>query len=252
MRYLVLILMLVLPATSFAASNSVNLSAASTQSVSASDSTSLSPINNQTYEAWYKFTSIPASGAGMNLFSKYIAGAGTRGFSVVYENSAGTLRFHSRTSTDGTAVVEGTANYTLSSATWYYIRFVYSSTGSIDVYVDDMTTSIGSMSAALGIKDNTAPFNIGVNADITSPLDGRVSVFRVWSITHTTADKCTVYGTPQSSLAAEWSLDNVLTDASGNSNTLTNNNSATFTADVPACLSPSVPTGVPMTRATFF
>ena len=239
--FLLLPILFILPGLANAAfpTQSANLTAASSQSFSAADSTSLSITGDQTHEGWYKFSTLPSSGNGMNLISKYNPTGSQRGLSVVYENSAGTYRFHVRTSANGSTVSEGTVNYTLSTNTWYYLRFVYrASAGEMDFYVDNLTTPVGTEGALTGsIFDNTAPYRIGANTEISGNFDGKISVVRVWSNQHTANDKCTVYGSAQTNMAAEWSLDNVLTDASGNGNTLTNNNSATFGVDVPVCVS---------------
>lgn len=222
---------------------SITLVAASTQSVSAADSASLSQTGTQTHEGSVNFTTVPTSGNGVNIFSKYAASTGQRGISVVYENVGGTLQFNVRTSVDGNTVLNGTLAKTLSAGTWYYLRFVFNSgvPGNMDIYVDDMTTKVGTIGTlATSINDNTAPYNIGVQSDISSPLNAQVSLWRVWSVAHTTSDQCTVYGGATANMQAEWSLNNVLTDASGNSNTLTNNNSATFTSSVPSVCVPSV------------
>jgi len=205
----------------------------STQYFSASDSASLSPTGNQTHEGWIKWASTPSSGNGVIVFSKYAASGTDRGIAMSYENSAGTLRFHVRTSSDGSTVSEGTLNYTVSTGSWNHYRFVYSTAGSVQIYVDQV--SIGTISSlATSIKDNAAAYQIGFNTDIDGHIAAQVSLWRVWDTTHTTNDVCTVYGTTTTNLQAEWSLDSVLTDGSGNSNTLTNNGSATFTADVPS------------------
>lgn len=217
-------------------SKTISLAAASSQYLSASDSTSLSTTGNQTHEGWVSLNSNPSSGSGYVIFTKYRAAAGARGIAVNYENSAGTFRFHARTSADGTNVSEGTLNYTLSSG-FHYLRFVYSTSGTMDIYVDDLTTKVGTISGlTASIFDNSEPYKIGGNTDIDGYLDGKISVWRVWNATHTTWDKFTVYGSAQTNMSAEWSLDNVLTDASGNSNTLTNNGSATFGTTLPGGL----------------
>lgn len=65
--------------------------------------------------------------------------------------------------------------------------------------------------------------------------NGNIGLFRVWNSALSgatiNANKCSVMGAT-TGLLAEWTLDNVLTDNSGNSLTLTNHGTATFQADV--------------------
>lgn len=220
----------------------------SSQYFTAADSASLSPTGNQTHEGWFYFDTTPSSGNGFQLLGKYDdGGGGQRAISFVYENSGGTLRFNMRVSSNGAAGTSGTLNYTFTTAAWHFVRFVYTAAaGNIDVYVDDTTTPVGSVNGyPTSVFNSTAVYGIGFNNVVAGQyFDGNVSLVRVWDAVHTTADQCTVYGTSTTNMQAEWSLNNVLTDASGNGNTLTNNGTATFEANVPALCVPTGPTSV--------
>lgn len=211
------------------------------QYLSRADSTPLQLTGAQTHEAWFNFSSVPTSGDSFLIFSKYVAGSGTRAIALSYENSGGTKRFHARTSADGTNVQEGTLNYDLPTNTWIHLRFVYNTDGTITIYADG--TSIGTIGGlTTSIRNTSASYQIGYNAGIASYIPAKVSLWRVWSGLHTTADQCTVYGTSTTDLKAEWSLDDVLTDGSGNGLTLTNNGSAVFSASLPSVCLPTLPT----------
>lgn len=208
----------------------------STQYFSAADSASLSLTGAQTWEGWFNFTTLPASGSAAILLNKYVTASSNRSLSYELANNAGTLQFQPRSSATGAGGTGGTTvNWTPSTGVWYFIRFIYSTAGTAAIYVDDMTTAIGTSTGLdTSIFDSTAPFEIG-NADFRgATFNGRTSLVRVWTGSHTTSDKCTVYGTATTNLKAEWSLDNVLTDASGNTNTLTNTGTVTFSAGVPS------------------
>jgi len=217
---------------SYSLTQSIDLNGSS-QSLTAPDSASLSPTGAQTHEGWLNFDTTPSIGNGVSLFDKYDPTGNQRGISVVYENSGGTLRFLARTSNNGSTVASGTLNHTITTGAWNHYRFVYRTAGSIQIYVDE--ASIGTITGlSTSIFDNTALYRIGFNTEISGYFDGKVSLWRVWNEERTAADRCVVYGTSTSGMQAEWSLNNVLTDASGNSNTLTNVGSATFVTNTPA------------------
>lgn len=215
-------------------SNTITLNGSS-QGLTAADSVSLSPTGDQTHEGWVTITTLPSSGAGVIIFSKY-SGA-SRGISMSYENSGGTLRFHARVSASGGLPNEGTLNYTIQPG-FHFLRFVYTAAaGTIDIYVDNIATKVGTISSmGTVVNDSSALYQLGFNTDIDGFLTGSFGFWRVWGAVHTTYDKFTIYGSAQTNLKAEWSLDNVLTDASGNSNTLTNVASATFGTNLPGGL----------------
>ena len=60
---------------------------------------------------------------------------------------------------------------------------------------------------------------------------------RFWSdvrtVTEIANNMCVVFGTAEAGMIGEWSLNDVLTDTSGNGFTLTNYNTATFTTALP-------------------
>lgn len=220
----------------------------SSQSFSAADSASLDNTGNQTHEGWLWFDTTPGTGVGYCIFDKYAATGNQRGISVVYENSGGTLRWLARISTAGTggSVTSGTLNYTVTTGEWHHYRFVYSTAGTIQIYVDG--SSIGTISSlGTSVFSNSASYRLGYNAEIASYFDGKISLWRVWAETHTASDTCAVYGSGTANLQAQWTLDNELTDGSGNSNTLTNNGAATFPSSVPSICT-GVVTFIPKVR----
>lgn len=218
---------------------SVSLNGTS-QYVSAVDSVSLSTTGNQTHEGWFNLTSQPATNGEIVILGKYnSAGGSNRGFLVVYEDSAGTKRFHLRTSANGSTVLEGTLDFTMSTGTWTHLAFAYSTAGTVEVIVNGVSQgTISSLNTS--IFDNNSDYQIGTNPNIGTGgfFPGSVSLVRVWNTTRSAAqvlaNMCNVFGTATTNMQAEWSLNNVLTDASGNTNTLTSTGSPSFTASVPA------------------
>lgn len=206
-----------------------------TQWLTAADSASLSPTGNQTHEGWVKIGTLPTLGNEMALWAKYDTATGQRSLSCTLSNTAGVFLFQPRSSptggggTGGTPVTWSGAN----TGVWHFMRFVYTTAGTMDIYIDDMTTKIGTSSALdTSIFDGTAPYRLGENDFAAQTFNGNIGLWRVWSTNHTTNDTCTVYGGATANLSAEWTLDNVLTDDSGNANTLTNVGTVTFPSDV--------------------
>jgi hypothetical protein len=239
MKQLLFIFLFALPLSALAATQSIDLNGSS-QYLSHGDNATLSLTGNQTHEGWLYFTGTPSSGNGYAIFDKYVGAAGARGISMVYENNAGTLRWHARTSADGNNVSEGTLNYAITTGEWHHYRFVYSTAGSIQIFVDEV--SIGTIAGlTTSIRDNSAAYQLGFNSSISGHFPGRISLWRIWNTAHTTDDMCTTYGTAATNLVAEWSLDGVLTDASGNGLTLTNNGTASFVASTPSCVPATAP-----------
>lgn len=213
-----------------------------TQGFTAADSASLSVTGNMTLECWVKLSAEPGVGVEWDILDKHDNGdsANGRSWTWSYMNSGGTKQLFWRNSSDGTSgnQTTGSVNTTLGTATWKHLRAVYTAAaGTVDMYVDEV--SVGQVTAQkTSIFDSATVVSIGMRGDSAHSATGipQISLCRVWNTTHTTDDKCTVYATATSNMQAEWSLDNVLTDASGNTNTLTNVNTATFTTDIPSCL----------------
>lgn len=235
---------------------SADLERSSSQYFSAADSASLSITGNLTAEAWIKLESLPASGEEYDIISKHDNGASANGRSWItsYENSGGTYQFRWRNSSDGSSANQSTATWTstLSTGTWYHVAFAYSTAGTVICYLNG--SSLGSVgSQQTSIFNSVTRVTVGArdagSGTAAAFLDGRISLARLWDTTRSAGDIlaniCNVYGTATTNMQAEWSLNNVLTDASGNSNTLTNNNTATFGVDTPAVC-------IPVTNSGFF
>lgn len=215
---------------------------ASGQFAYAADSVSTSPTGNLSCLAWIKLSNAPASNTEFTLFAKHDGGASNgRCFTFGYQDSGGTKQFIVRNSTDGTSGNQavGTLNYTLPSSKWFHLAFVYTAAaGTVDVYVNGFNVgTISSMKTS--ILDGTVPFSLGARYGTGSGeeiLNGYMSEARVWKAALTSTEIATevhAATAQKSSVAADWSLDNVLTDASGNSNTLTGVASIAFATDAP-------------------
>lgn len=193
-----------------------------------------------TVEAWVKFTSMPADRA--NIVSKpNAAKSGYSNYSLEVLKTGANYDLRLVVSVAATpfqAVIKTSWNPNLSQ--WYHVAATrISATGACEIVIDGV--SAATATTTTGATDSsTSPLTIGNFAPDTTnlPLDGRVSLVRVWNVQRSAAtintNKCNVYGTATTNMQGEWSLDNVLTDASGNGSTLTNVGSVLFATDTPS------------------
>jgi len=219
---------------------SVKLVASSSQYMTRakSGSSNLFTTSTFTWESWVKFTTLPSAGAVMNMYSQSWANGGNLSFTIQLDNTGGTYGVRVRISSDGSAATNNVvATYAFTTATWTHIAVVYTA-GSTKIEVFVNGTSIGSNSTYPGsIFNGTDPVVVGAEGDFSNRLDGQLSLMRFWKTTRTASDissnYCSVLGST-TNLGAEWTLDNVYTDNSGNSNTLTAVNTPTFQTDTPS------------------
>lgn len=211
---------------------------ASNQEFTAADSASLSLTNNTTYEGWFKFTTLPSAGQQWGLIARYGSGASTNNGLLFYiQNTGGTITLNTNATQSST---EREVKYTWapSTDTWYHLATTFAS-GVVTTYVNGTSIGSSTMSDNTSFNDSSIPYELGGYASNNAgrAFNGRISLVRIWGVVRTqgqlAADLCNVLGST-ANLSAEWTLDNTLADNSGNSNTLTNVNSATFGADVPS------------------
>lgn len=211
---------------------SLGFVAASSQYTSRADSGSTGLEGNSTdltIETWVKFTSLPATDNQMTIASKWddITGQSYL-FRLVDQGGTKKLIF---TTTSGSFTQTIT---TPSTATWYHYAVVYTLAGtSAEFFIDG--SSVGSGAAGSVTAGDAAFFMANVGGG--QYLNGRLSLMRFWTSARTgtqlSDNKCRILGTT-ANLSAEWTLNNVLTDNSGNANTLTAVNSPTFGVDNPS------------------
>ena len=245
------ILALSLPPTTYAAfpTHSITLTAASTQYLSHADAAAFDITGNLTCEVWVKFNSLPTSGNDMPLCTKWLRGGNQRSYEVELFYTGSNYELRSFVSANGSTNDDTNVLWnTVTTGTWYHIVWVYTAASSKYQYyvgteaaadTQQGTDQTGSRTA---IFSGTAKFELGSNDGDEAAgglLDGKLVLQQLWSATRTTTsmanDRCGALGVT-SGLNGEWSLDNVLTDDSGHSNTLTNNGSATFGRTYPCLL----------------
>jgi hypothetical protein len=228
---------------------SIDLEKDSNQYLSVADSAALSITGDITVEAWIKAESMEDG------TSQYIAAKGTTGSYNAWRlmsswNSATSKHNLSftidETGSNTVAVAYAHADVDLGAyvGTWIHVAATWDATsGSAapKVYVNGSEVSSYSSQGNDGGTDAIADTNsstyIGNSPNQTLYFDGVIDDVRVWSVVRTGTeindDKSRELNGNEAGLAAYWKLNNGLTDTTANGNTLTNNNSATFAADIP-------------------
>ncbi len=210
--------------------HSATLASASSQYFTAVDSASLSITGDMTLECWIKLT----TGTQGSVLTKRNSDTSQRSFS--FQASSTALVFGC-TSTGG-AVTDVTISTAINTGTWYHIAVVYTaSAGSAKFYKDGVQVGSTQTGLPTSIYDSTSVFAIGT---LFTPaqdfINAQIDEVRVWNIVRSATeinDTKSLSIDSATNLQGSWHLNNALTDSSGNSNTLTNVNSAAFTTDIP-------------------
>lgn len=262
-------LLLLSPLTAFAAFpiHSAQFTAASTMYLSHLDGAAFDITGNFTCGGWFKFTTLPASGTGYPLCSKWLRGTNQRSYQFLAFFTGATEELRGLLSANGSTNDDVNVSWSPSTGTWYHLAMVYTAaTSKYQFFVGTETTpdaqqGTDQTGTRTSIFDGTAKFEIGSSdGDETTDnaLNGKALLTQLWSAARTASqlqsDACKAVGVT-SGLNGEWTLDNVLTDDSGNGNTLTNNNSVTFGTDVPNptwCTAAAAPSILGLVRAFWF
>jgi hypothetical protein len=212
---------------------SADIEAGSAQGFTAADSATLDEAVPFTVEMWVNLESAPSNDSFV-LMSK--SGSGSNGYVFRYQDIGGTKSLNLVKA----AVVDQNVNITaLSLSTWVHLAAIQTST-QVEYTVDGV--SVGTFAnASAYISSGTNLTRLGLVGGAGGlNFDGKMSLVRFWqtnrSVTDINNNKCNVLGST-ASLGAEWTLDNSLSDNSGNSNTLTNVNTTPFVSDVPSTCS---------------
>ncbi len=217
--------------------HSVDLERGSTQYASISDGsqTGLDFSNNLTFAQWIMIETVDTSGANP-LVIKRVASGNQRSYSLYFNGNANQLNFDSQY--DGlNASCSVNVSWTPSTGTWYHVAVTKSGT-SLKFYVNGSQLGSTQTCASSTIYNGTAPVEIGGWANGPSYLDGLIDDTRLWARELSSTEISDLYSTPGSfsngsDLKASWQFNNTYTDDSGNSNTLTAQNSPVFSSTVP-------------------
>jgi len=225
-------------------SQSARTERSSSQYFSKSDNALLEPGAAFSVECWINLEGVIGGGAAAYVIaSKGTSTGGQRSFVFKIANDgADNINLVTQTSSTGGSYNGGTSvswSAAPSNGTWYHVAWTMN--GSTEkYYVDGTQMGADQTSAISSLFNSTSAIGFGAENISGTPGDffnGRFSLCRVWQAVLTQAqisdNRCNVFsGT--GGLTGEWTLDNVLTDSSGNGFTLTNNGSATFGVDTPA------------------
>ena len=235
------------PAAVLATTNthSIDFEAGSSQSLCISDASQTGldmGTDDFSMSVRVKIESDP-SATSYTMMAKYNSlDVGVIGWTWDYNDNAGTKRLRA---VMGPLNIVTAINQTLTTGTWYHIVYVYDdSDGTIDVYVDN--SSIGQMTGQVSLTSlsGNASFCLGaIQPDNGNFMDGledeafiynkKLSTAEIDDLFNRDGNYCTLT-TTDANLQGGWRLNNDgQIDQSGNNNTLTNNNSAAYSTDVP-------------------
>ncbi len=226
---------------------SLDLEQSSSQYALISDAsqTGLDITGNFTIEVWVKLEALPSTGGADFAVVNKLANSAIGGYRLNITAADKVLCSFINASDQVSQVQTTSAAFDGGDVgVWRHLAVsvtVASGSAGIIVYKDGSSLSTTSDSnAATTVGNNTKNFSVGASNTDTTPaqfFDGKMVLMRVWSSARTqgqiTGNWCTVLGAT-TGLQAEWTFDNVYTDDSGNSNTLTPTNSPVFSSDVPA------------------
>lgn len=215
---------------------STDLESTSSQFWSHADNAVLSFTGDFTFEIWVKPESITTT---HYLISKDDSGGGDRGygFRLNSDGTATCLYFDGNTFPTNQTLVNTDAAIA-TAGTWTHIAVsVDVSTGAMVFYKDGSSVaSTAVRTNATSVRDSAAPFQIGA-VESGQFFDGLIDEVRIWNDIRTSGEISSNYDTElngdEAGLIGYWKFNNDGTDSTSNGNDLTNNNSATFSTDVP-------------------
>jgi large repetitive protein len=217
------------------------------QVATATDNTLFDFSSTFTIEGWYNPITLPSSN-NHGLIGKWTTTGDQRSYVFRLNNASGTTTMQIVADADGAAggaSVKSSDALTLSTSTWYHMA-VSVTTGSGTFYLDG--SAVGTFTSLATPFSGSSVVTLGAErSDGTDGADGYFSLWRMWkgegrSEANISNNKCNVLGAT-TNLSAEWTLDNVYTDNSGNGFTLTPANTPTFVSSVPAVCSVPIVTG---------
>lgn len=233
---------------------SVDLESGSSQYLGRADEAAFDVTTNWTIEMWINTESNISGGKSFLFAGKDDGGSGQRSYSFGCADIAGTLKISGYTFANGGNVNYAAAemNYTPPVGTWAHIACAFDGSQSASSRfrfviggVDQGNgTNVSGGTGATSAFNSSAAFRLGSYANSSLVTlgylyDGKVSLARFWNTTRTPTEiannMCNVFGGATTGLVAEWSLNGVFTDASGNGLTLNaNGGSPGFVSDIPS------------------
>ena len=218
---------------------SVDLELSSSQYLSITDAnqTGLDITGDISLEAWVKLEQLPSTaGSVMALVVK--DDVGTQRSYIFNVPTTDKLRFNYWSVSTNITTLDSTAAFFVAGdvGSWVHVAIAVDVSAQTAVmYKNGSSVAVTQTTTdATSIEDNASTFYIGGS---TQFFDGLIDEVRVWSDIRTSTEISDNYekelvGT-EANLVGYWKLNNSLLDETSNDNDLTNNNSATFSTDVP-------------------
>lgn len=221
-------------------STAVALASSQYWDIADASQTGLDITSDLTISVWFNLASNVPTSEEYTLVAKW-DDSSQQAYNLRLRDQAGTdqVRFSVH---DGTTDDSYNQNYTHpSTGTWTHMVVTWDASASTaEFFVNG--SSIGSQSGSrTSIRNSTASFKIGAATNggaATRFFDGKLDDVRIWSRILSSTEIGNLYSDPcnfsnGASLQGEWLFENNGNDESSNANNLTNNNSATFSTDVP-------------------
>jgi hypothetical protein len=213
--------------------NSIDLERGSAQYLSVADNSALDLSSDLTIEAWVKFEDQVAA---QTIVAKSDVGGGSqRGYVFDTQGGTGDLEFVSFY--DGSSVGCSVAvAASLSTGVWTHVAVTKNGT-TVKFYKNGSQVGTNQTCSNGTIYNNNRPFEIGAVSADSAYSDGLIDDVRVWNFDRSSVeisdDMSRELNGNETGLVGYWKLNNSLSDSTSNGNTLTNNNSAAFSASTP-------------------
>jgi len=231
---------------------SIDLELSSSQYLSHADNASLSITGDISIMGWFNLEQLPSTnGSPMKLVIKD-GTTSQRGFTWQIHNSwpASDTMIFDYLPTDGSSITQETKGGIVVSGdvgNWVHLAVTADvSAQDIKFYKNGVlqTGTVTQASDASAIGDNTTDFQIGARDVGGTPghyFDGKIDEVSYWDKVLTSTEVSDNYNSgdgeiltgSETKLVGYWRFEDDLTDETSNANTLTNNNAATYSTDVP-------------------
>ena len=202
---------------------------------------------NLTLEAWLKVETAPASNDEDFIMGKTDVD-NARAYAFRYYNISGTLSLALAISSDCSGQTSKAVTQTVTAGEWHHVAVVYTAAGgTADFYYDGQPTGAQQTGLPTSRCNGDAIFGIGNAETVPYPfLDAEIDEVRVWNTARTAVEIDANYDVElngnETGLVAYYQMEPAApledrgetTDPTGSAaNDLTNNNSITFSTDVP-------------------
>ena len=234
--------------------HSIDLESSSSQylSIAGADQTGLNITGDITIEWWQKLEQLPSTAETTFLYlSKDGVNATEPRCWSIDSNGNGMLdgvRMYIFNGANSSYWIS--ADDIVEAGTWAHFAITVDVSGPTAILYKNGSaitfTRLGSAATAIG-SSTTTDVIIGARQTGVLPTDGLMDEVRIWNDIRTSTEIADNYDKElvgdEAGLQAYWKLNNGLLDETSNNNDLTNNNSATFSTDVPFVYPPVPATG---------